>query len=128
MSVDPKRVQAVFLAAVEQADRAAILDRECGGDAELRRRVEALLNANDEPASYLDRPAVELAKPTGTVDYALIAEKAGSRVGQYKLMEQIGEGGFGLVFVAEQQEPVKRKVALKVIKPGMDSAQVIARF
>ncbi|MFL5330876.1 MAG: tetratricopeptide repeat protein [Gemmataceae bacterium] len=128
MPIDSKRVQAVFLAAVEQADRAAILDRECGDDLELRRRVEALLKANDEPASYLDEPAVDLAKPSGTVDYAPISEKPGSMIGPYKLKEQIGEGGFGLVFVAEQQEPVKRKVALKVIKPGMDTREVMARF
>src|SRR5437763_269534 len=128
MPIDSKRVQAIFLAAVEQADRAAILDRECGNDLELRRRVEALLKANDEPASDLDQPAVELAKPTGTIDFAPITEGPGSMIGPYKLKEQIGEGGFGLVFVAEQQEPVRRKVALKVIKPGMDSAQVIARF
>jgi eukaryotic-like serine/threonine-protein kinase len=127
MPVDSKRVQAIFLATVEQADRAAILDRECGDDLELRRRVEALLKANDEPASYLDQPAVEVARPA-TVDYAPITEKPGTMIGPYKLKEQIGEGGFGLVFVAEQQEPVKRKVALKVIKPGMDTREVMARF
>src|SRR5262245_55672786 len=131
MPVDPKRVQAVFLAAVEldnPTERLALLDRECAADGELRQRVEALLKANDEPASYLDRPAVEFAQPTSTIDYPPIAERPGSSVGPYKLMEQIGEGGFGLVFVAEQQAPVKRKVALKVIKPGMDTRQVIARF
>ena len=63
-----------------------------------------------------------------TRDYEPIAERVGTMIGPYKLMEQIGEGGFGLVFVAEQQQPVKRRVALKIIKPGMDSQQVIARF
>ena len=94
----------------------------------MRRRVEALLKANDEPASYLDQPAVELAEPNGTIDEPPITEQPGSMIGPYKLKEQIGEGGFGLVFVAEQQEPVKRKVALKVIKPGMDTREVMARF
>jgi serine/threonine protein kinase/WD40 repeat protein len=129
MPVDPKRVQAVFLAAAEESDpttRAAVLDRNCGGDAELRHRVEALLKANDEPGSYLDQPAV--APVTGTIDYAPISEKPGTMIGPYKLKEQIGEGGFGLVFVAEQTEPVRRKVALKIIKPGMDTREVMARF
>src|SRR6185295_4441763 len=94
------------------------------GDEKLRRRVEALLRAHAESDDLLDPP-----KPgVGTVDEAPIVERPGTRIGQYKLMEQIGEGGFGLVFVAEQQEPVRRKVALKVIKPGMDTAQVVARF
>ena len=128
MPIDSKHMQAVFLAAVDQTDRAAILDSECGDDVELRRRVEALLKANDEPASYLDQPPFEFAKPIGTVDYAPITERPGTEIGPYKLKEQIGEGGFGLVFVAEQQEPVKRKVALKVIKPGMDTREVMARF
>ncbi len=128
MPIDPKRVQAVFLAAVEQADRATILDRECGDEPELRRRVDTLLKANDEPASYLDQPPVELAKSARTIDYAPVTEKPVSMVGPYKLKEQIGEGGFGLVFVAEQQQPVKHKVALKVIKPGMDTREVMARF
>ena len=128
MPIDPKRVQAVFLAAVEQADRATILNRECGDEPELRRRVDTLLKANDEPASYLDQPPVELAKSARTIDYAPVTEKPVSMVGPYKLKEQIGEGGFGLVFVAEQQQPVKHKVALKVIKPGMDTREVMARF
>src|SRR5262249_55965052 len=126
MPSDLKRVQAVFLTAVEQpaADRAALLDRECGADAELRRRVEALLRAHDEPGSFLDRPAVD---PAATIDPAA-DDAAGGRVGPYKLLEQIGEGGMGAVWVAEQQEPVKRRVALKLIKPGLDSERVIARF
>ena len=128
MPIDSKRVQAIFLVAVEQADRAAILDRECGNDLELRRRVEALLKAHDEPASYLDQPAVELAELNRTIDEPPITERPGTMIGPYKLKEQIGEGGFGLVFVAEQQEPVRRKVALKVIKPGMDTREVMARF
>jgi WD40 repeat protein/serine/threonine protein kinase len=141
MPSDPKRVQSVFLSAVEQpaADRAALLDRECGTDAELRQRVEALLKAHDEPGSLLPNPAVN---PAATVDskpgafrdeseqdHARVPrETAGSRIGPYKLLQQIGEGGMGSVWMAEQLEPIRRKVALKVIKAGMDSAQVIARF
>jgi serine/threonine protein kinase/tetratricopeptide (TPR) repeat protein len=129
MPVDPKRVQVVFRAAVEEADpslRAEVLTRECGDDADLRCRVEALLKAHDEPDSDLDRPAV--APVNGTINYEPIAEQVGTKIGPYVLREQIGEGGFGLVFVAEQQEPVRRKVALKIIKPGMDTREVISRF
>src|SRR5262249_54800248 len=117
----------IFAAVLEKAtddERAAYLAEACAGDAKLRRRVEALLRAHAEPDEILDPPAAQVA----TVDEAPIVERPGSRVGPYKLMEQIGEGGFGLVFVAEQIEPVRRKVALKVIKPGMDSRQGIARF
>jgi serine/threonine protein kinase len=136
MVTDPKRVQAVFLAAVadpSSAGRAAVLDRECGPDADLRRRVEALLQAHDEPGSFLDRPA-----GAGTGAYAPDpdaspapppeAETPGTRIGPYKLLQVIGEGGMGAVWMAEQHEPVRRMVALKVIKAGMDSAQVVARF
>ena len=125
MSADPKLVRDLFLAAAEVsgAHRPAYLSDHCT-DPDVRAAVERLLAAHDEPASVLDRPA-----PAGpTAAYAPIVERVGTMIGPYKLMEQIGEGGFGLVFVAEQQEPVRRKVALKIIKPGMDSRQVIARF
>jgi serine/threonine protein kinase/WD40 repeat protein/tetratricopeptide (TPR) repeat protein len=125
---DPQNVQAVFLAAAEQdsaADRVAVLDRLCGADAELRRRVETLLRAHDAPGLFLVSPAAD---PVATMDEPAVAERTGSFIGPYRLMEQVGEGGMGLVFVAEQQQPVRRKVALKVIKPGMDTRQVIARF
>jgi WD40 repeat protein/serine/threonine protein kinase len=105
-------------------ERAAFLDRECPADAGLRQRLEILLHAHENPGSFL-RPPVP--SPQATVDHA-ISERPGTVIGLYKLMEQIGEGGMGLVFVAEQQEPVRRKVALKVIKPGMDTREVIARF
>ena len=126
MPVDPKRVQALFLAAVEQTDpagRVAVLDRECQTDAELRQRVEALLRASDAPGSLLESPAPVAA----TVDEP-VSERPGTLIGPYKLLQQIGEGGMGTVFMAEQQHPVRRKVALKVIKAGMDTRQVIARF
>jgi eukaryotic-like serine/threonine-protein kinase len=120
-------VETIFAAAAQKltAERGAYLDEACGNDADLRQKVERLLKAHDVAGDFLESPAQ---RPADTINYAPIAEQVGSKIGPYILREQIGEGGFGLVFVAEQQEPVKRKVALKVIKPGMDSAQVIARF
>src|SRR5215470_260704 len=122
----------VFLAAAEvesPAERQLFLDQHCGNDARLRAQVESLLAASAKVGSFLNKPAAQAVPGSrGTADYEPIAERPGTVIGPYKLKEQIGEGGMGLVFVAEQQEPVRRKVALKIIKPGMDSKQVIARF
>ncbi|HEV3259162.1 MAG TPA: serine/threonine-protein kinase, partial [Gemmataceae bacterium] len=117
----------IFKAAVKLSPerRAAYLDQACGTNHELRREVESLLQAHDEPGSFLQS---RLARPPATVDEPSITEKPGTVIGPYKLLQQIGEGGMGVVYMAEQQEPVRRKVALKIIKPGMDSHQVIARF
>jgi serine/threonine protein kinase/Tfp pilus assembly protein PilF len=115
----------IFAAALEKPNadqRAAYLTQACAGDARLRRRVEALLRAHAEPDEILDSPL------TPTADGTPLAERPGSCIGPYKLLQQIGEGGMGVVFMAEQDQPVRRKVALKIIKPGMDSAQVVARF
>src|SRR5262249_20175454 len=153
MPADPKRVHAVFLAAVEcddPVDRAAVLDRECPADADLRRRVEALLLAydrtegplgqTDDVTSVAPGPTVETPRAGGdgaeTVGAATvvdlgapwITEGPGTLVGPYKLLQKIGEGGMGAVYMAEQEHPVRRRVALKIIKPGMDSEQVIGRF
>ncbi len=138
MPVDPQRIQSIFLVAIEAADpvaRAALLARECGDDAELRQRVEVLLQAHDRSGSFLDQPAVEpmtTDEPGGqwiAPDAPLtVTEQPGMRVGRYKLLQKIGEGGMGVVYMAEQQEPVRRMVALKIIKPGMDSDAVVARF
>jgi serine/threonine protein kinase/tetratricopeptide (TPR) repeat protein len=122
------RIESVFAAALQKPsaqERAAYVDQACSGDPVLRGRVEALLKAHDRAGSFLQEQPARL---QGTIDYEPIRERPGTVIGPYKLMEQIGEGGFGLVFVAEQQHPVRRKVALKIIKPGMDSRQVIARF
>jgi serine/threonine protein kinase/WD40 repeat protein len=124
--------ESIFAAALSipsPTERAAYLDRVCAGQPDLRRDVEGLLTAHaaDNP---LDRPPADLGQ-TGSYDAKLQDAPAaviGERIGHYRLMEQIGEGGFGLVFVAEQSEPVRRKVALKVIKPGMDTRDVVARF
>src|SRR5262245_54127332 len=119
--------QSLFIDALEKedaAERAAFLDRACAGVSGLRERIERLLARHSqqvsEPEGALHSPVAPIHLPE--------AEGPGSVIGQYKLMEQIGEGGMGLVFVAEQQHPVRRKVALKVIKPGMDTRQVVARF
>ena len=120
------KVKELFLQAVEIAspeDRIAFLDAACGEDVELRRRVEALILAHERPESLLDKEA--LAAPT--IDQP-ITEGPGTVIGPYKLLQKIGEGGFGVVYMADQREPVKRRVALKIIKPGMDTKQVIARF
>src|SRR6266851_7036974 len=133
MSTEPKSVKEIFLATVEKtsaAERAAFLDEACGGDAAMRQRVEALLKAHDEQGSFLDKPAVEIAPPEGlaiTEDEPK-TELLGTVIGPYKLLHQLGEGGMGTVYLAQQTEPVKRLVALKIIKAGMDSAEVLARF
>lgn len=130
MPIHPNRVQAVFLAAVElpnPVERDQFLKEECGGDRELRARVEALLHAHGE-SSELPRAG------TQNVAAALRATANGSTTagslitGRYRLLEEIGEGGMGSVWVAQQMQPVRRRVAIKLIKPGMDSRQVLARF
>jgi serine/threonine-protein kinase len=120
--------RSLFEVAIEKSspeERAAYLDHACGSDAGLRQEIEALLAVHDRlghvsAPGHADNLRVTVDDP--------IRERPGTVIGPYKLMEQIGEGGMGLVFVAEQQQPLRRKVALKVIKPGMDTRQVIARF
>src|SRR5262245_1844714 len=106
------------------AERWAYLDQACGGDPDLRAEVESLLQARQAAGRFFDGLCPS---PCPTVDEP-VSERPGTLIGAYKLLEQIGEGGFGVVFLAEQTLPLRRKVALKVIKPGMDSRQVIARF
>ena len=138
-------------------ERSAYLDRACPEDATLRSQLESLLKAHDEAGGILGPPVKPQGEgpvvaelpvvapaplPEGTLDYALqvdddrtasvqrlaSAEGPGSMIGPYKLLQKIGEGGMGAVFMAEQTQPVRRKVALKVIKAGMDTGQVVARF
>jgi eukaryotic-like serine/threonine-protein kinase len=114
--------RSIFEAAIEKGspeERAAYLDQVCGSNEGLRKEVEALLAAHDQLGSV---------HPVTTVEHPRPSEAPGTVIGPYKLLQQIGEGGMGTVFMAEQTQPVKRKVALKVIKSGMDSRQVIARF
>jgi serine/threonine protein kinase/Flp pilus assembly protein TadD len=127
MNAEGQKARSLFLAAVENCapeQWGAFLEDACAGDQDLRRRVEILLRAHQASNSLIDGPAPDV---VATIDDP-ITERPGTVIGPYKLMEQIGEGGMGLVFVAEQQHPVRRKVALKVIKPGMDTRHVIARF
>jgi serine/threonine protein kinase len=129
MATQLPSAKAIFDEALEinsQAERQDFLDRACAGLPELRQKIEALLRAYEEAGSFLESP-IQAPALVPTVDEP-ITERPGTVIGPYKLMEQIGEGGMGLVFVAEQQHPVRRKVALKVIKPGMDTRQVVARF
>jgi serine/threonine protein kinase/WD40 repeat protein len=125
--IDLSAVESILFAALARAsdpDRAAFLDKACGQDAELRRHVERLLAAHPQAAGFL---TASTPRPVAA-DGPPIQERPGTVIGPYRLMEQIGEGGMGLVFVAEQQQPVRRKVALKIIKPGLGSRDVIARF
>ncbi len=107
-------------------ERAAFLEKACGGDEQLRQKVEALLLVHDQAGEFLEHPPSE-AGMGGTPNFSF-GKKAGDSIGRYKLLQQIGEGGCGVVFMAEQEEPVRRRVALKIIKPGMDTKSVMARF
>ena len=158
----------VFINALQKdpSERPAYLDEACAGNPALRRRIDALLKAHDDPDSFLDSPqdvdATSIASlgqdhPSTLADDAVIpttpphpseppspydlpdgptsapaprpiTEGPGSRIGPYKLLQKIGEGGMGAVYMAEQEKPVRRRVALKIIKPGMDTDQVVARF
>src|SRR6266496_2195201 len=129
----PKSAEEIFAAALEltnPAERAALLDRECAGHSALRAEVESLLAAHVKASKFLEKPpaaavAETLAVTTGTIP---VTEKPGDKIGRYKLLQKIGEGGCGIVYMAEQEEPIRRRVALKVIKLGMDTEQVVARF
>src|SRR5262249_41401207 len=127
MSADFDKLREIFLAALEQApdQRDAYLDQLCGGDEALRRTVAVMLKAHAAGEGPLDRGALRDER-TGAHETA--AEAPGTVIGPYKLVQQIGEGGMGAVWMAQQTVPVKRLVAVKLIKAGMDSRQVLARF
>ncbi|MHC4439489.1 MAG: serine/threonine protein kinase, partial [Planctomycetota bacterium] len=127
MNTEHKDERAIFKAAIRitlPTERAAYLKKACRSDRELLARVEALLKAHDEAGDFLVIPASDA---NVTIDGSQI-EGPGTKIGRYELLELIGEGGMGLVYLAEQKEPVKRKVALKIVKLGMDTKQVVARF
>jgi eukaryotic-like serine/threonine-protein kinase len=129
--MNPNREEGLFELALAKPveKRAAFLDAMCDGDAALRQRLEALLAAHEQPETLLAQQP-EAARPTIKLDLAEEPpdEAVGQTLGRYKLLERVGEGGCGVVYVAEQTEPVRRRVALKVIKLGMDTKQVVARF
>ncbi|MEZ5327530.1 MAG: serine/threonine-protein kinase [Verrucomicrobiales bacterium] len=121
----------IFLAALEHADpaaRAAFLEEACGGDATLRDEVVAFLEDEETLGGFLQEPALAGAREVASAGTRGVDDQTSERIGPYKLLQKIGEGGCGRVYMAEQQEPVRRRVALKVIKLGMDTRSVIARF
>ena len=133
----PSREVAVFNAALllPVEERGAYVQLACAGDGSLHARVLTLLQASDRATGFMEAPASGAQRPRladgrdgASRSESPLAEKVGDRVGRYKLLQQIGEGGCGVVYMAEQEEPVRRRVALKVIKVGMDTRAVIARF
>ncbi len=135
MSTRAQSVKAVFDEAAEiasPADRAAFLDRACAGDLELRQAVEDLLRAYSQAGSFLERRASDPPEtgeqesgpvPGATTAFAGADAAPSMAIGPYKLLQEIGQGGMGAVFMAEQEHPIRRRVALKIIKPGMDTEE-----
>jgi serine/threonine protein kinase len=140
MSSQHEKEEAIFIEVLQAtvAERDSCLAAACGGDAALRQRVEGLLKAFEKAGTFLENPASGVTPPAEeepvksprpTIQIKLQpTEKLGDHISRYKLLQQIGEGGCGVVYMAEQEEPVRRRVALKVIKLGMDTKNVIARF
>src|SRR5262245_37524286 len=127
MPTEALSVRAIFDHALEirtEAERAAYLDQACAAYPMIRQEVEDLLKAHSEAGSFLQ----SLAAGLKATEHLSRSEIIGSHIGPYKLLQQVGEGGMGIVYMAQQEKPVQRTVALKIIKPGMDSTQVIARF
>jgi len=123
-----KNAEEIFSKAVELTDseeQAAYLEQACGGDEKLRAQVETLLKWHTEAGDFLEVPVVD---PDVTLETSAVTEGSGAVIGRYKLLERIGEGGMATVYMAEQKRPLRRRVALKIIKLGMDTKQVIARF
>jgi serine/threonine protein kinase len=128
MNDSSNREEELFTEALGLPDgqRTEFLERSCGLDESLCRRLKELLSTHDRAGKFLEQSAQKIGVRARVG--VLVGEKPGDRIGRYKLLQQIGEGGGGIVFMAEQEEPVRRKVALKIIKPGMDTKSVIARF
>jgi hypothetical protein len=123
-----EEIKLIFFEAYKKAtlqERTGYLDRECGDNTDLRAEVESLLEAYDDTGGFLEAPVLNA---DVTLDDSAVSEGPGTIIGRYKLLEKIGEGGMATVYMAEQERPIRRKVALKIIKLGMDTKQVIARF
>src|SRR5262245_20606316 len=123
--------EAIFTAALDlsPAERPAYLASACANDQRLRKRIEALLAAHEAPEGFLpEEPATRLTTDFSPESSASLTGEPGDAIGRYKLKVKIGEGGCGIVYMADQERPVRRKVALKIIKLGMDTKQVVARF
>ncbi len=127
MNGEIKSEETIFAAAIDLAEerRAAYLSEACAGDDELLRRVEALLNSHNNAETFLETPPAQLEAFESVLP---VNDLAGRKVGRYKLLEKIGEGGCGVVYMASQNEPIRREVAVKIIKLGMDTRNVVARF
>jgi serine/threonine protein kinase/Tfp pilus assembly protein PilF len=138
MQGDRERMRDIFDQArrLPKAERGALLNRMGAADGAMRAQIEDMLAALEEAGPFLSEPTREHGDAVPTADYsgnwsasaATVRETPGTRIGPYKLLQLIGEGGFGSVFMAEQERPVVRRVALKIIKLGMDTRQVVARF
>jgi serine/threonine protein kinase len=127
MSDSSQQAKAIFLAALDDhtpEQWPAFLEQACAGDAQLRAAVEKLLNARREMGSFHEEARTTPIAPSDDT----LSESPGTMIRSYRLLERLGEGGFGIVYRAEQHEPVRRKVALKVLKPGIDSKQIVGRF
>jgi WD40 repeat protein len=128
MTTERKDEEAIFKAAFKlksRTEQIAYLKKACGNDTDLLVRVEELLKAHEEAGDFLEAPVLD---PMVTLNNIPLTEGPGTVIGRYKLLEQIGEGGFGVVYMADQTKPISRRVALKIIKLGMDTKEVIARF
>ena len=128
MNIEQRTEEAVFKEAIKlqsPAERAAFVRQACGSDTRLLSRLEILLQAHDEAGDFLETPPIDF---DVVLDNSPLSEGPGTVIGRYKLLEKIGEGGMAVVYMADQAEPIRRKVALKIIKLGMDTRQVIARF
>ena len=128
MNAEPKDIKTIFSEAIEKEtpeERTAYLDQVCGNNTDLRSKVEALIKAHNEAGNFLEFPVLD---PSVTLGDGPLTEGPSTIIGRYKLLEKIGEGGMASVYMAEQKQPIRRRVALKIIKLGMDTKQVIARF
>src|SRR5438067_12679094 len=130
MTADPAQVRAIFLEAIEKQSCDTwdqFLDAACTGNAELRRQVARLLDAHRRAGDFLAQGAIAPGRAADRPSPP-VQEAPGTVIGPYKLLEQIGEGGFGVVSLAQQNQPVRRKVALKVVKPATDTRDAVARI